>query len=51
MILKVRNLALGILLTIKLIVPLLYIIELKLPPKINELITIVYNIFVNLLLY
>jgi hypothetical protein len=44
-------LALGILPTIKLTVPQLYIIKLKLPPKINKFITTVYNASVNLLLY
>ena len=51
MILKTQNLALGILLIIKLIIPQLYTIELKLPPKINKLITAAYDIFINLLLY
>jgi hypothetical protein len=51
MILKVQNLALGILPMIKLIVSQLYIIELKLPPKINKLITMAYNTFVDLLLH
>ena len=31
--------------------PPLYITELESPPEIDELITIVYNTFVNLLLY
>ncbi len=35
----------------KSIIPQLYIIELELPPKINELITMAYNIFIDLLLY
>ena len=51
MILKVQNLALGILPTIKLIVSQLYIIELESPPEINKLITIVYNTSVDPLLY
>ena len=51
MILKVRNLALGILPTIKLTAPQLYTIKLKSPPKINELITTAYNTSINLLLY
>ena len=46
MILKVRNLALGILPIIKLIVPQLYTIELELLPKIDELITAAYNNFI-----
>ena len=36
---------------IELIVPQFYTIELKLPPKINKLITTVYNTSVDLLLY
>ena len=51
MILKAWNLALGILPIIKLIVFQLYIIELELPPKINKLITIVYNTSIDPLLY
>ena len=51
MILKAWNLALGILFIIEPTVFQLYIIELELPPEINKLITIVYNTFVNLLLY
>ena len=51
MILKVWNLALGILPMIKLTVSQLYIIELESPPEINKLITTVYNTFVDLLLY
>ena len=51
MILKVWNLALGILFTIEPTVSQLYIIELELPFKINELITMAYNTSVNLLLY
>ena len=51
MILKVQNLALGMLPTTKPIVPQLYIIKLKLPPEIDELITIVYNTSIDLLLY
>ena len=51
MILKARNLALGILPITKLTVPQLYIIKLESPPKINKLITIVYNTSINLLLY
>ena len=43
--------ALGILSIIKPTVSQLYIIELESPPKINKLITIVYDTFVNLLLY
>ena len=51
MILKVWNLALGILPIIKLTVSQLYITELESPPKINKLITIVYNTSVDPLLY
>ena len=51
MILKVQNLALGILFIIKPTVSQLYIIELKSPPEINKLITTVYNISIDLLLY
>jgi hypothetical protein len=51
MILKVWNLALGMLPIIKLTVPQLYTIELKLPSEINEFITMVYNASVDLLLY
>jgi hypothetical protein len=51
MILKAWNLALGILPIIELTVSQLCIIELKSPPEIDELITIVYNTSVNLLLY
>ena len=51
MILKVQNLALGILPIIELTVPQLYIIELELPPKINKLITTAYNTFIDLLLH
>ena len=51
MILKVRNLALGILPMIKPIVFQLYITELELPPEIDEFITIVYNTSIDLLLY
>ena len=51
MILKAWNLALGILLIIKPTVSQLYITELELPPKINKLITIVYNTSVDPLLY
>jgi hypothetical protein len=51
MILKVWNLALGMLPMIELIVPQLYTIKLKLPPEINELIITAYNASVNLLLY
>ena len=43
--------ALGILPTIKPIVSQLYIIELESPPEIDELITIVYSTFVDLLLH
>ena len=43
--------ALGILPIIEPIVSQLYIIELESPPEIDELITIVYNTFVDLLLY
>ena len=43
--------ALGILPIIKPTVSQLYIIELELPPEINELIITVYNISVDLLLY
>ena len=51
MILEARNLALGILPIIELTIPWFYTIELRLPPKIDKLITMVYNISVNLLLY
>ena len=51
MILKVRNLALGILPTIKPIVPQFYTTELELLFKINKLITTVYNTSVDPLLY
>ena len=51
MILKGWNLALGILPIIELTVSQLCIIELELPPEINELITTVYNTSVDLLLY
>ena len=51
MILKVQNLALSMLPTIKPTVSQLYIIELESPPKINKLITIVYNTSVDPLLY
>ena len=51
MILKVWNLALGILPTTKPTVPQFYTTELKSPFEINELITIVYNTSVDPLLY
>jgi len=51
MILKARNLALGILPKTELIIPQLYTTELELPPKINKLITTAYNTSINLLLY
>ena len=51
MILKVWNLALGMLPITKPIVPQLCIIELESPPKINKLIIMAYNTFVDLLLY
>ena len=51
MILKVWNLALGMLSTIEPTVPQLCTTELKSPFEINELITIVYNTSVNPLLY
>ena len=51
MILKARNLALGILFIIELTVSQLYIIELELPPEINKLITTVYNTSIDPLLY
>ena len=51
MILKARNLALGILPIIKPTVSQLYITELESPPEIDELITIVYNTFIDLLLH
>ena len=51
MILKVRNLALGILPIIKLTVFQLYIIELESPPEIDKLITMVYNTSVDPLLH
>ena len=51
MILKVRNLALGILSIIKPIVSQLYITELELPPEINKLITTVYNTSIDPLLH
>jgi hypothetical protein len=44
-------LALGILPIIKPTVSQLYTTELKLPPEINKLITMVYNTSINLLLY
>ena len=43
--------ALGILPITKLTVSQLYIIELKSPPKINKLITTVYNTFIDPLLH
>ena len=51
MILKVWNLALGMLPMIEPIVSQLYIIELKLLPEIDKLITTVYNTSVDPLLY
>ena len=51
MILKVWNLALGMLPIMELTVPQLYTIELESPPKINKLITTAYNTSVDLLLY
>ena len=51
MILKVQNLALGILLMIEPTVSQFYIIELESPPEIDKLITIAYNTSVDLLLY
>ena len=51
MILKAQNLALGILPITKPTVSQLYTIELESPPKINKLITIVYNTSIDLLLY
>ena len=51
MILKVRNLALGMLPMIEPTVSQLYIIELESPPEINKLITIVYNTSIDPLLY
>ena len=51
MILKAQNLALGMLPIIELTVLQLYTIELKLPPKINKLITTVYNTSIDLLLH
>ena len=51
MILKVWNLALGILPMIKPTVSQLYIIKLESPPKIDKLITMVYNTSVDPLLY
>ena len=51
MILKARNLALSILPTTELTVSQLYTTELESPPKINELITMVYNTSVDPLLY
>ena len=51
MILKAWNLALGILPIIEPTVSQLYIIELESPPKINKLITTVYDTSVNPLLY
>ena len=51
MILKVLNLALGILPIIELIVPQFYIIELESLLKINKLITTVYNTSIDLLLH
>ena len=51
MILKAQNLALSILPIIEPTVPQLYTTELELPPKINKLITTVYNTSINPLLY
>ena len=51
MILKARNLALGILPTTELTIPQLYTTELESPPEINEFITAAYNTFINPLLY
>ena len=51
MILKAWNLAPGILPIIKSTVSQLYITELESPPKIDKLITTVYNTSVDLLLY
>ena len=51
MILKIWNLAPGMLPIIEPTVPQLYTIELKSLSKINEFITIVYNTSVDLLLY
>ena len=51
MILKARNLALGMLPIIEPTVSQLYIIELELPPEIDKLIIIVYNTSVDPLLY
>ena len=51
MILKVRNLALGMLPIIEPTVSQLYIIELESPPEIDEFITMVYNTSVDPLLY
>ena len=51
MILKVQNLALGILPMIEPTVSQLYTIELESLPEIDELITIVYNTSVDPLLY
>ena len=51
MILKVRNLALGMLPIIELTAPQLYIIELELPFEINKLITAVYNTSIDPLLH
>ena len=51
MILKAQNLALGILSMTELTVSQLYTIELELPPKIDKLITIIYDTFVDPLLY
>ena len=51
MILKARNLALGILPIIELTVSQLYTTELESPPKINKLITTVYDTFIDPLLH
>ena len=51
MILKVRNLAPGMLFMIKSTVFQFYITELESPPEINELITTVYDTSVDLLLH
>ena len=51
MILKVQNLAPGMLPIIEPTVSQLYIIELESPLKIDKLSTIVYNTSVDLLLY
>ena len=50
-ILKAQNLTLGMLPTTKPTTPQFYIIELKSPFKINKLITMAYNTFVDPLLY